>query len=273
MRILSAKNYAEGFKKWLSEIYYNYEYETSPRGKYIREITNLTIVIENPLSNMYKNEIRSLPKKYLAGELIWYFSGRNDVDFISKYSKFWNNIVNPDGKTVNSAYGYLLFTEQPNQWHWAKSSLINDKDSRQAIMHFNKPHHQFYNNKDFVCTMYMKFDIRNNKLNAFVSMRSSDAIRGITYDWTFFMLLQEHMLFELRNEKYPDLEIGTFTFLANSAHIYEEHFQLVENMLRYDFIEDSTPRIRENLILNPHLFNIKSYNGPDEFLLWLKENS
>ena len=44
---------------------------------------------------------------YAIGELIWYWSGRNDVDFIDHFSKFWRNISD-DGKTANSAYGYII---------------------------------------------------------------------------------------------------------------------------------------------------------------------
>ena len=44
---------------------------------------------------------------YAIGELLWYWSGRNDVEFIDHFSKFWRNISD-DGKTANSAYGYII---------------------------------------------------------------------------------------------------------------------------------------------------------------------
>ena len=82
MRIIQGKTFAEAYNKALLEIYKNPEYLSAPRGKKIKEILNLVIEIENPLSNLYKNEIRGVPEKYLAGELFWYFSGKNDLDFI-----------------------------------------------------------------------------------------------------------------------------------------------------------------------------------------------
>jgi len=272
MYVIEKDLFADAYADWLYDILYNYEYETAPRGKKIREISNMCMIIGDPSYELFKNGVRNIPLHYLAGELIWYFSGRNDVEFIKNYSKFWEHIKNPDGKTVNSAYGNLLFVEQPNQWYWAKNSLIKDKDTRQAILHFNKPQHQFEGNKDFVCTMYGKFDIRNDYLNFYIAMRSSDAIRGITFDIPFFILLQKAMLLELK-ETYPELKLGTFTFFTNSAHIYEEHFTLVEQMLDKPFVEDKIPEFSESPILHPALYNIENYNGDDEFLNWLKYHS
>lgn len=155
MKLIKGKTFADVYEQILSNIYYNCEYICKPRDQRIKEITNLIIEIEDPTSNLFINEARSTPERYLAAELYWYFSGRNDAEFISNYSKFWNKIVNLDNKTVNSAYGYLLFKDFNmygiNEWQWALNSLFKDKDSRQAIIRFNKPNHSYNNVKDFVC--------------------------------------------------------------------------------------------------------------------------
>lgn len=250
MRVYRGETFADVYETALEDVLHFPEFETSPRGMQIREVTDAALVIEDPIECLYENERRSSQFKYIAAELIWYFTGRNDVEFIDKFAKFWKSIDNGDG-TVNSAYGNLIFTEKnehnTNQWQWAYNCLVNDKDSRQAIMHFNKPKHQWEGNKDFVCTLNGIFQIRDNRLHLTIDMRSNDLILGTPTDIPFFCLLQQQMLNLLR-ETYPDLEMGTYTHIAHSLHIYERHFDLVEDMLDEIFSPMSFPQIGENLV-------------------------
>ena len=234
----------------LGSAIYNPNYVSSPRGMKIFEMTDAAIVVEDPSYCLYENDRRSSQFKYIAAELVWYFTGRNDADFITPYAKFWDQIKNKDG-SVNSAYGNLIFTEEledgRNQYRWALDSLIQDKDSRQAILHFNKPSHQWNGNKDFVCTLNGIFQIRDNKLNFTVDMRSNDLILGTPTDVAFFCLLQMQMLEHLR-KYYPELELGTYTHIAHSLHLYERHFDLVSEMLMKPFTPLSYPKMTEFLI-------------------------
>lgn len=285
MKVYKGKTFAEVYKESLNDLLYNPEYEAAPRGLKIKENLNVALVIEEPLSCLYRNERRSSQFKYISAELLWYFMGRNDVEFIKDYAKFWLNIQNEDG-TVNSSYGNLLFSKKTRyghtQYEWVIKSLIADKDSRQAIMHFNLPEHQYFGNKDFVCTMHTVFSIRENKLNMTVSMRSNDAILGTPTDAAFFAILQSQLLNHLK-EFYPDLELGTYTHIASSYHIYESHFSLVEDMLKSEFISESIPKVNENLIFTNGtptsnfyaLFNNRtseSCHFSDSLFCWILKN-
>jgi len=282
MRVYQSESFSEVYKSALSDIYYSPEYQTKPRSLKINESCDVALVIDNPLSCLYSNEIRSSQYKYIAAEFLWYFSGRNDVDFIKDYAKFWLNIANPDG-TCNSSYGNLLFNSLPpsgmTQYSWAITSLVNDKDSRQAVLHFNLPIHQYNGNKDFVCTMYGIFQIRDNKLNFTVSMRSNDAILGLPTDVAFFCTLQQHALHHLKST-YPELQLGSYTHIANSLHIYENNFKVVEDMLANEFVAEEMPIISTSLInsngspaftLNQLLDNRHNseYQSKDELYSWI----
>ena len=251
MKIYQGNSFASVYRDLLNDLLNSPEYTCSPRGMEIREITDCALVIENPVFAMYENERRSTQEKYIAAEFLWYFAGRNDLSFIERFAKFWQHVANEDG-TLNSAYGNLIFTKKNehniSQWEWAYNSLVEDKDTRQAIMHFNMPEHQRRGNKDFVCTLTGIFQIRENKLNFTVNMRSNEAILGTPTDIPFFCVLQIQML-ELLKSTYPDLELGTYTHFAHSLHIYERHFQLVEEMLKDDnFIAKDLPKIDQTLI-------------------------
>ena len=253
MKVFRENSFAEVYANSLNELMMNPQYTASPRGMAIKEFQPCTLIVEDPSLCLYNNIRRSSQYKYIAAELIWYFMGRNDVEFIEKYASFWRIISNED-ETVNSAYGNLLFNEKNeyglSQWQWAFQTLKNDKDSRQAIMLFNKPHYQWIGNKDVICTLNAIFNIRDNKLNFSVSMRSNDAILGTPTDVAFFCLLQQQML-KLLKPYYPELELGTYTHTANSYHIYDRHFSLVSEMIENDFIEKSFPDMSWNFI-NEH---------------------
>jgi len=263
--------FAEKYEELLKRVYNNPNYVSNPRGMEVKECLN-TVVTCHPAYGLYENKIRSTNLKYLAGELLWYFSGRNDVEFISKYSKFWKNIANEDG-TCNSAYGNLIFKENPNEWNWALESLLKDKDSRQAIIHFNKPIH-IKETKDFPCTVYGIFHIRNNELHFTIHMRSQDLILGAPFDYPFFMLLQQVMWLQLM-QKYPELDLGMYTHICNSSHIYQRNYELVENMLKETFLPNCLLVDSQNPILHKDIIAMtyeKEYKGYDLFFKWLNEN-
>jgi len=254
MKIYREKYVVTAFKSILNDLYNNPEYISKPRGKEVREILNCIIEIQEPNMNMYKNEVRSSPQKYIAGELLWYFSGTNLPNWIEsnfkKAGETWKKLHNSDG-TVNSAYGYLLFNEKNEhgykQYEWAIESLKKDKDSRQAFMHFNKPSHQFNGNKDQVCTLIALFHIRNNKLHMTLTMRSNDVIYGFMTDFAFFNILHQQVYTHLK-KYYNDLEMGTYTHISHSMHLYSSEYDLVKNMLQYDFIPDAIPQLNTSII-------------------------
>jgi len=246
---ITSNNFSTIYKLLLDEIYNNPDFvDINPRGLKTKEKTNVEIALTNPTSNLFTNDVRSPDLRYLYGELLYYFLGRNDLQFISKYSSFWSKIANDDG-TVNSAYGNLLFKEKNKygftEWEWAYKSLIKDKATRQALIRFNKPHHSFDGNKDFVCTLDGLFLIRDNKLYFTTTMRSQDMWFGIIYDIPFFTLLQQQMRLHLL-EIFPDLELGTYRHYIFSAHIYEKDFKYIENMLLNKFDNARVPTIDIN---------------------------
>lgn len=251
------------------------------RGTTSKELLDVAIVVEDPTQCLYDNEVRGSQQKYIAAEFLWYYAGRNDVAFISKWAKFWETIQNPDG-TANSAYGNLIFNEKNQygitQYQWAIQSLMNDSNTRQAILHFNKPAHQYLTNKDFVCTMYANLHIRQNKLYMSVYMRSNDAIWGTPTDVAFFCSLQMQIHAHLK-EIYPDLELGTYTHVANSYHVYDRHYDLAQRMLGSDFSPVTLPAITTDLIdidgSSSQDFNIvfaASTDHTDELVIFQQDN-
>lgn len=164
--------------------------------------------------------------RYFAGEIAWYARKDKNINFINQFSSFWKNIATNDG-IVNSNYGSLLFDEQ---LIWAYNALKNDPNTRQAISFVNRPVFQYEGNKDFVCTMYLNFWIRNNRLYMKVQMRSNDIFYGLSYDAPFFATLQQQMYHWLKNDL-PELQLGTYYHCADNIHYYERHFELADKIV------------------------------------------
>tara|TARA_B110001450_G_scaffold215118_1_gene208147 strand:+ start:681 stop:1547 length:867 start_codon:yes stop_codon:yes gene_type:complete len=226
-----------------------------PRGLKVRESILSSFIID-PVTSIANFENRKFNWKYLAGELAWYLKKDRDVDFIGNFSGFWSTLTNPDSNEINSNYGSLVFNKE--QFGWVIDSLVADKYSRQAIMFFNQPKFQFEENKDFVCTMYSNFFIRDNKLNMKVQMRSNDIFYGLTFDAPFFAFLMQSVHIKLL-ETYPDLELGQYYHFADNLHYYERHFDLAGKILE----EEIDQKNESNFVLkNPFI----DYDGEKVFL-------
>jgi thymidylate synthase len=176
-----------------------------------------------PLMNFQSREFNW---RYFAGEIAWYAMKDRNINFINNFSSFWKNIADEDG-IINSNYGSLLFDEQ---LLWAFNALKNDPNTRQAISFVNRPVFQYEGNKDFVCTMYLNFWIRDNRLHMKVQMRSNDIFYGLSYDAPFFATIQQQMYHWLKSDL-PELQLGTYYHCADNIHYYERHFDLAEKIM------------------------------------------
>lgn len=220
---------------------------SKPRDLQVKELLLDRVDIDptKPIANF---ESRSFNWKYFAGEMAWYLHRDTNIDYINNFSGFWKGITNPGTNEINSNYGALVFNDE--QIGWVIDSLLADVNSRQAIMFFNQPKFQFKGNKDFVCTMYANFFIRNNKLNMKIQMRSNDIFYGLTFDAPFFsFLMQTIYLILKKNDKYKNLELGTYYHFADNIHFYERHFELADKIKSADNkFEEYSLKLRKTFI-------------------------
>ena len=238
-----------------------YGMKSDPRGLKVVEANLCTLEID-PLRPLMNFKDRSFGWRYFAGELAWYISKDNSIDFINNFSTFWSGLTD-DGK-INSNYGTILLGDHPstknvqnashsgvNQLEWAYNSLKKDKYSRQAVAFLNSPHYQYEGNKDFVCTMYLNFWIRHDRLDMKVQMRSNDVFFGLSYDAPWFSILHQSMYLELK-KIYPELKLGMYYHCADNIHYYERHFELVEKIISSEV--SRSPKFE----LNYPIFNFDS---------------
>lgn len=207
----------------INQIYYQLCRSLVMRGERVgntRELLNVTFSLHNIEDNVIG--IRDISKKYLFGEMLWYFTARNDLEFISKFSSFWNHLSD-DGKTCNSAYGYIAKKKfNFDQIHVVIDLLKKDPESRRGIININSPNPNRITTKDEPCTIALQFYIRDGKLHCTGMMRSNDIWFGLTYDVTFFTELQKYIADKI------GVGYGTYTHFATSLHLYDRDYEKVK---------------------------------------------
>jgi hypothetical protein len=210
---INANAQARIYLQFLNDVYQGIE--VSPRGMKIREISDVPIVVD--VNHPFMSFIdRKYPLKYFKDEMRW------------KLGAIWKNVINPDN-TFNSNYGQYWFGEQGGFWT-VVTELIRDPDSRRAVIPMLSAAHMAPHVKDTVCTEAIGFRIRNESLEMSVHMRSSDVIFGLGTDIPTFAFLYRLVCGFLLDHRLVKWS-GYITITSMSSHIYERHFEMVENML------------------------------------------
>jgi len=234
------------YKEAISKIMY-YGLESAPRGMKTKEIFANTLTIDNPKRRLVTLEGLKTVRAYAFSELIWYLKGTNKISELPEnYQRIWTTFSD-DGHTVNSAYGHRIFGEHKaflNQFKWCKEKLQTDKHSRQAIININSVIDKASLTKDFPCCISSQYFIRGEKLNNIVVFRSQDANLGLKNDVFTFSAIQELMAINL------GIEMGTFTMISSSLHLYEKDFQKAEDLLKSPNINDEIDEINWEIVVD-----------------------
>lgn len=196
----------------------------------VRGLKTIELLNETMMFDCHGDGIIEIPGfetsiNYVQKELMWYESASNKSDFISAFASLWDNIKDGRG-FVNSNYGHLIFSPQNcYQYDNCVKALKEDKESRRAIMVYCPNHIHYTGGNDYVCTMYVSYMIRHEKLCAFVSMRSNDlryGLVGADLAWQIYVLKQM--------SKELDIMPGNVHWHACSLHLYEKHFGILEEI-------------------------------------------
>lgn len=196
--------------------------ERSPRGMKTLELENYQYTLP-AYARLMTYPGRKLNLKYIGEEIRWYLKGdRTDLS-IAEQASIWKSTIT--NGMINSNYGWQIFRRGGIQW--VVQNLVNDRDSRRAVIPILAEEHCTMANKDVPCTETIAFRIRDDELRCTVHMRSQDAVFGAGNDIPFFSFVQEVVHAGLMG---VGLKMGPLTICATSFHAYERHFPLVHNI-------------------------------------------
>ena len=188
------------------------------------ELLGVQVEIGLPRARLSRSETRGKPFSCL-GELLWYLSRGNNLDFIAAYLPNYRD-ESEDGVTVYGGYGPRIFQQRGlDQLANVIALLRRRPSSRQAVVQIFNAEDIASKHKDVPCTTSLQFIIRDGQLHLIVTMRSNDAYLGLPHDVFCFTMIQEIVARSL------ECDIGSYRHFAGSMHLYEKHHASAESFI------------------------------------------
>lgn len=179
------------------------------------EILGTCIEIQHPRSRISRTETRGKPFSCL-GELLWYLSGGDGLDFIKYYIPHYEK-ESEDGESVYGAYGPRLFNQRDQNQIFNVVNLLKERHTtRRAVIQIFNSEDISSHHKEIPCTTTLQFMIRNNRLIMITTMRSNDAYKGLPHDIFCFTMIQEIIARML------SVEPGKYIHFSGNMHLYDE---------------------------------------------------
>ena len=202
---------------------------TGTRGDTL-EILGVTLRLTNPRARLSRSENRG--KLFSAlGELLWYLSGSDRLDFIRKYIPQYD--ADATHGVIHGAYGPRLFRMRGkiDQFHSICDLLSRRPGSRRAVIQLFNAEDIASNHKEIPCTTTLQFILRNRKLHLSATLRSNDGYLGLPHDVFCFTMLQEMMACRLGVQLRCDIQPGYYYQYVGSMHIYKDHCKHIKRYL------------------------------------------
>lgn len=226
-------NFNDAYVTILTELDKSPEYVTEET----KEILNYCFVLTDVTNNKIKLKSRGFREDYAEAFFEYVYTG--DISKETQ-TRLKNININADRFLVefegrNTQYGPRINEQLPeiieelktNKETRRASILILDKNDRL----FLKPKAENKTTIEYPCTSALHFEIRDNKLNLVVQMRSQSAAMVLVYDvynWTNLLM----KLTEKLKDTYLDLEYGKLYYSAASMHFYHKEQPLVDKILQ-----------------------------------------
>jgi thymidylate synthase len=234
-----------------------------PRDLPVLEITGYqtTVDMESPILMIPS---RKLGFKFMAAEAAWILSGDNRVSTIEPFSDYISHFSD-DGVTFHGAYGPKI----RDQLHYVAQSLINDPDSRQAVMNIWRECPG--KTKDVPCTLSLQFVIRKGYIHCIDTMRSSDIWLGWPYDVFNMSMVTRYLISYIRQISGKVYKPGMLTLTAGSFHLYEPQWATAIEILKEVEIQNQIESVT-NTVSEKYHWHLPNYTAScDDIIDWLWE--
>lgn len=209
----------------------------------------------DPTRRLITSYGRPVNVAFALAEVLWILAGRDDVEMLKPYNSTIDRFSD-DGVRFNAAYGKRLRHDFGNdQIDDVLHTLMEDPTSRQATLVISNPvddkgwirepvlaeeggvemGYTKKVTKDRACNLISHLMIRNGELDWLQVLRSNDAVWGVPYNMMQWTHLQEWCA------RILGVKVGTYTFLADSLHIYETHRTEAEQIAEFDLYKHVGP--------------------------------
>jgi thymidylate synthase len=188
--------------------------QISPSKGDALDLVGVQLALAQPRARISRTETRGRVFSAL-GELAWYLSGSNDIDFIEYYLRYYSDL-DEHGK-AHGGYGPRLFGSPgaAGQVHSIVEALRRSPHTRKAVIQLFDHEDLVGDHLDIPCTCTLQFLVRNEQLDLVTYMRSNDIHKGMPHDLFSFTMIQELVARSI------GVDLGTYYHFVGSLHLYE----------------------------------------------------
>lgn len=199
---------------------------------------------------------KKLHLKSIIHELLWFLKGDTNARYLQENGvRIWNEWADPDGN-LGHIYGYQWRSwpgydgEFIDQISEAVETIRHNPDSRRIIV-------SAWNVADLKrmnlppCHAFFQFYVADGRLSLQLYQRSADTFLGVPFNIASYALLTMMMA------QVCGLRPGDFIHTLGDAHIYNNHFEQVEEQL------SRQPRPLPVMKINPEVKSIFDFKYDD----------
>ncbi len=192
--------------------------------------------------------IVTLKKTYFLGalrELLFFLKGGSHLYEMHESIQKWWEPFSSDGHLGSGTYGnsFRAFGSDPenpfdrfDQLSFIINQIKNNAHSRRLVLSSYNPacsasdlEMNILKNTNFLMPCHMnwcQFQVQDGRLNLAVTCRSQDVFLGTPVNWVEHVLLC-HIVADI-----CDLEVGEYVWTGNDVHIYSNHVEQCQEILR-----------------------------------------
>lgn len=202
--------------------------------------------------------VKYTPFKSLVNEMRWIYQIQsNDVTWLQeKKIHIWDEWTD-QFNSIGEAYGYIV--KEYHQMDKLIDDLKHNNQSRRMMIDLWQCRH--LNKMQLTPCMFNSiWDVNDGYLNTHVTIRSSDVALGLPFNVTQMAVLN-HMLSQITG-----LKPGKMMFAITNAHLYEQHFEPIQEIFNRD------PYEAPKLWINKEIDNFYKFTEKDVKLIDYKHH-
>lgn len=203
--------------------------EVKRRGSAMLEArTPVLFQLHNPGRNLCTLAERELNPWVALAEFPWLLAGRNDLAWLRPYLPRAVDFSD-DGLTWRAGYGPRLREwNGADQLQFVIQELKENPESRRAVISLWDPETDTKpGSRDYPCSNWLHFQLRDGLLELSVTMRSNDLIWGFSgVNVTNFCFLQRYVASQIGRP------VGQYFHLASNLHVYPRHFDMLTALVK-----------------------------------------
>lgn len=224
--------------------------------------------VNNPRQRVLFHPKRKANPYFHVMETVWMFAGMREVDPLLPFNSRMREYA--DDGIINGAYGHRWREHFcRDQVHDVIYTLKKDPYSRQAVIAmwdppFDGPHRI---TRDRPCNTHLYFRRVHGALEMTVCNRSNDVVWGMAGANAVHMTYLQELIAAALN--WP---VGRYHVMTNNLHIYEHHWDLLDNIQPYDSYHEHTehigpyPVLTDKCDLREFLYECKNFMQSGEYI-------